>query len=168
MLKRLDDADLYLGDCIEVMKTLPDNSVDACVSDIPYGICFDEWDILHTNNNKSLLGVSPKNKASKLFKKRGKPLNGWSDCDKKRVKEFQSWCALWLEEVFRILKPCSPLLILCGRQNQHRFVCAAEDIGMVFKDTITWYKGKAPFRAQRMSCTRRHQPQCGRNISCRI
>ena len=36
MLKRLDDADLYLGDCIEVMKTLPDNSVDLTVTSPPY------------------------------------------------------------------------------------------------------------------------------------
>lgn len=36
MLKRLDDADLYLGDCIEVMKTLPDQSVDLTVTSPPY------------------------------------------------------------------------------------------------------------------------------------
>lgn len=50
-----------------------------------------------------------------------------------------------------MLKPCSPILILCGRQNQHRFTCAAEDVGFVFKDVITWNKGKAPFRAQKIS-----------------
>jgi len=31
---------LYCGDCIEVMKTIPDNSVDAIVTDPPYGIGF--------------------------------------------------------------------------------------------------------------------------------
>jgi len=37
---------LYCGDCIEVMKTIPDNSVDAIVTDPPYGIGFlsSEWD----------------------------------------------------------------------------------------------------------------------------
>ena len=43
------------------------------------------------------------------------------------------------------------MLVLCGRQNQHRFTCAAEDVGFVFKDVITWNKGKAPFRAQKVS-----------------
>lgn len=33
-----DDVTLYLGDCLEVMKTLPDNSVDAVITDPPYGI----------------------------------------------------------------------------------------------------------------------------------
>jgi site-specific DNA-methyltransferase (adenine-specific)/modification methylase len=32
---------LYLGDCLEVMKTLPDNSVDAVVTDPPYGLKLD-------------------------------------------------------------------------------------------------------------------------------
>lgn len=37
---------LHLGDCIEVMKTLPDNSVDAVVTDPPYELGFmgKKWD----------------------------------------------------------------------------------------------------------------------------
>ena len=37
---------LILGDCLEQMKTLPDNSVDSIVSDPPYGISFmaRKWD----------------------------------------------------------------------------------------------------------------------------
>ena len=31
---------LYLGDCLSVMRELPDNSVDSIVSDPPYGISF--------------------------------------------------------------------------------------------------------------------------------
>lgn len=38
MLKRLDDVDLYLGDCIDVMKTLPDNSVDLVITSPPYNM----------------------------------------------------------------------------------------------------------------------------------
>lgn len=144
-------VNLILGDCLERMKEIPDGSVDAVVSDIPYGIDFEQWDITHKNTNSALLGQSPKNVNSKVFKSRGKPLNGWSQEDRERTKQFQEWCSTWLGEVYRVLKPCSPLLILCGRQNQHRFTCAAEDVGFVFKDVITWNKGKAPFRAQKVS-----------------
>ena len=66
-------------------------------------------------------------------------------------KQFQEWCSTWLGEVYRVLKPCSPILIMCGRQNQHRFTCASEDAGFILKDVITWNKGKAPFRAQKVS-----------------
>jgi DNA modification methylase len=37
---------LYCGDCLDIMKTLPDNSVDAVVTDPPYGLGFmgKKWD----------------------------------------------------------------------------------------------------------------------------
>ena len=143
--------ELMKGDCLEMMKSIPDGSIDVCISDIPYGIDFDEWDVTHNNSNSALLGQSPKNVGSKVFKSRGKPLNGWSQEDKLRTRQFQDWCSTWLSEVYRVLKPCSPILILCGRQNQHRFTCAAEDSGFIFKDVLTWNKGKAPFRAQKVS-----------------
>lgn len=31
---------IYCGDCVEVMRTMPDNSVDSIVTDPPYGIRF--------------------------------------------------------------------------------------------------------------------------------
>lgn len=34
----IGDATLYLGDCMEVMADMPDKSVDAVVTDPPYGI----------------------------------------------------------------------------------------------------------------------------------
>lgn len=43
-----DLVKLHLGDCIEVMRTLPDNSVHAVVTDPPYGLGFmgKAWDDL--------------------------------------------------------------------------------------------------------------------------
>lgn len=35
---------LYLGDCLEVMRTMPDKSVDAVITDPPYNIGKAEWD----------------------------------------------------------------------------------------------------------------------------
>lgn len=37
---------IHLGDCLEVLKSLPDNSVDSCVTDPPYGFSFmgKRWD----------------------------------------------------------------------------------------------------------------------------
>lgn len=39
-------ATLHLGDCLGVMRTLPDNSVDSIVTDPPYGLNFmgNKWD----------------------------------------------------------------------------------------------------------------------------
>ncbi len=37
-------VELHLGDCLEVMKSMPDKSVDAVITDPPYGINKAEWD----------------------------------------------------------------------------------------------------------------------------
>jgi site-specific DNA-methyltransferase (adenine-specific) len=36
---------LFLGDCLEVMKTIPAGSVDAIITDIPYGTTACKWDV---------------------------------------------------------------------------------------------------------------------------
>ncbi len=35
---------LILGDCLEVMKSMPDKSVDAIITDLPYGTTACKWD----------------------------------------------------------------------------------------------------------------------------
>ena len=94
------------------------------------------------------MGTSPAQEKSKLFKSRGKPLNGWGEADRNIGKEFSDWCEKWLTECSRVLKPASPLLIMTGRQMQHRFTLAAESVGFVYKDYLVWDKMTAPFRAQ--------------------
>ena len=36
--------ELHLGDCLEVMRSMPDKSVDAVITDPPYGINKEGWD----------------------------------------------------------------------------------------------------------------------------
>ena len=38
-------VELHLGDCLEVMKSMPDKSVDAVITDPPYNIGKADWDI---------------------------------------------------------------------------------------------------------------------------
>ena len=38
--------DLRLGDCLEVMKTIEDNSIDAIICDLPYGTTACKWDTI--------------------------------------------------------------------------------------------------------------------------
>ena len=142
---------LMQGDCLERMKEIPDGSVDVVISDIPYGIDFSAWDVTHSNTNSALLGSSPAQKKSSMFKTRGKPKNGWSKEDSLRVNEFQDFCHKWFAEIFRLTKPCSPVVLMTGRQNQHRCTVAGEDEGFIFKDYLVWDKKQAPFRAQNIN-----------------
>ncbi|MBO5116502.1 MAG: site-specific DNA-methyltransferase, partial [Treponema sp.] len=141
-----------LGDSIQLIKTLDTESVHLILSDIPYGINYDEWDVLHSNTNSALLGASPAQLKSSIFKSRGKPLNGWSEADKKISKEYYEWCLEWAPDWYRVLKPGSSCFIFAGRRMAHRCICALEDSGFIFKDMISWEKDAAAYRAQRVSC----------------
>ena len=62
---------------IELIKNIETESVHLILSDIPYGISFADWDILHDNTNSALGGSSPaQHKTGSGFKMRGKPING--------------------------------------------------------------------------------------------
>jgi site-specific DNA-methyltransferase (adenine-specific) len=36
--------DVFLGDCLEIMKTIPDGIVDSVIVDLPYGTTSNKWD----------------------------------------------------------------------------------------------------------------------------
>ena len=36
--------DLQQGDCLDVMKSIPDGSVDMILCDLPYGVTANKWD----------------------------------------------------------------------------------------------------------------------------
>lgn len=142
---------LIKGDSIEILKTLEKESAHAIISDIPYGIGHDEWDVLHLNNNSGLGGCSKAQENNALFKRRGKPLNGWSEADKKIPVEYQQWVSTWATSWFRILKPGGTVFVFAGRRYAHRAITALEDAGFTFKDMLAWERDKAPHRAQRVS-----------------
>ncbi|MDR2660293.1 MAG: site-specific DNA-methyltransferase [Spirochaetaceae bacterium] len=143
---------IYKGDSIELVKDIDDNAIDLIASDIPYGIGVDTWDVLHNNTNNAYLGSSPaQEKAGAVFRKRGKPLNGWSEADRHIPKQYYDWVSSWAGEWLRILKPGANVFIFAGRRLSHRCICAFEDAGFTYKDMIGWEKERAAHRAQRIS-----------------
>ena len=133
------------------MKTINDSFIDVVITDIPYGISYSDWDILHNNTNSALGGSSKHQKEDTSFKKRGKPINGWSEADKKIPSEYQEWCSKWAKELFRITKEGSPILIFSSRRLQHRVCNALEDNGFMIRDILIWEKDKCNAKAQRIS-----------------
>ena len=145
--------EVWQGDSLELIKKVESQSIHLILSDIPYGINFDAWDVLHHNTNRGLLGASPSQKKSgTVFKTRGKPLNGWSQADKQIPLEYYHWCMKWAPDWYRVLKPGASCFVFAGRRMAHRCICAMEDSGFIFKDMLVWEKGFAAYRAQRVSC----------------
>lgn len=140
------------GDSLATLGTLPSEAFHLILSDIPYGIGAEDWDVLHSNTNSAYRGSSPAQKAAgRVFKARGKPLNGWSEADKKIPHEYYEWCSSWASEWLRVLKPGGSAIIFSGRRLSHRCICALEDIGFTFKDMLAWLRARAPHRAQRLN-----------------
>ena len=139
------------SDCVDAMKTINDSFIDVVITDIPYGISYSDWDVLHNNTNSALGGSSKHQKEDTSFKKRGKPINGWSEADKKIPYEYQEWCSKWAKELFRITKEGSPILIFSSRRLQHRVCNALEDNGFMIRDILIWEKDKCNAKAQRIS-----------------
>jgi len=42
----MKDIQLYLGDCLDVMKSIPDQSIDLILCDLPYGTTMCKWDVV--------------------------------------------------------------------------------------------------------------------------
>lgn len=143
---------VFVADSTKPFDTLPDESVHLILSDIPYGIGAEDWDVLHPNSNSAYMGTSPaQEKAGAVFKKRGKPINGWSDADRAIPRQYQEWCTTWASEWLRVLKPGASAIVFSGRRFSHRCICALEDAGFSFKDMLAWHRDRAPHRAQRLN-----------------
>ena len=149
---QLEENNIYQGDSLALIANVKRETVHLILSDIPYGIGSDDWDVLHENTNSAYLGSSPAQKtAGAVFRKRGKPINGWSEADRAIPKQYQDWCAQWTPEWYRVLKPGANVFIFAGRRLAHRCVCAMEDAGFSLKDSLAWIRSQAPHRAQRLS-----------------
>jgi len=137
------------GDCIEELKKLPDNSVDAIVTDPPYGLGFmnKEWD----NPNKQRELIDRERKRSEERKAEGKsptdaPFSqsvrpGLAIKGAKENRWFQEWNEKWAIEAFRVLKPGGYMLVCCATRMYHRMACGIEDAGFEIRDCIQWLYG---------------------------
>ncbi len=143
---------IYCEDSICGIKKIPDNYVHLILSDIPYGIGADDWDVLHDNTNAAYMGSSPaQEKSGAIFKRRGKPLNGWAVSDRSIPKQYYMWCLSWAPDWLRVVKPGASVFIFAGRRYAHRCIVAMEDSGFTFRDMLVWKRKNAPYRAQRIS-----------------
>jgi len=139
------------GDCLNLLPLLPDDSIHCLISDIPYGINHDDWDVFYPNTNSALLGQSPAQAGKEGFRRRGKPLTGWNRADRDIPRQYQEWCSRWGQQVYPKMKDGSSLFIFGARRTLHRALVALEDHGFILRDILVWEKPSAHHRAQRIS-----------------
>ena len=133
------------GDCIEELKKLPENSVDAIITDPPYGIGFmgKEWDNFkpkEINKTTKLIyktdyinGIPVKRKKPEIVTRdSGARVSGTYDLSLDGNTKFMLWWKEVATECLRILKPGAFLLSFGGTRTYHRLVCGIEDAGFFF------------------------------------
>ena len=120
---------IYTGDCLEELKKIPDSSVDAIVTDPPYGIGFmgKTWDKYDPTVNKGSFKVGT-----------GTHPQGYVAIDRNAFYDFSF---KWAVECLRVLKPGGYLLSFGGTRTYHRMASAIEDAGFEIRDMIEWVYG---------------------------
>jgi DNA modification methylase len=139
-----DRVTLYHGDCIEVMRSLPDSSVDAVVTDPPYGLEFmgKGWDAPWKQAGDVI--ADPASVGGFQDGAGGNPFS------RSRIRYgredgasvgFQLWFTEVATEALRVLKPGGHLLAFGGTRTWHRLASAIEDAGFEVRDSIAWMYG---------------------------
>jgi site-specific DNA-methyltransferase (adenine-specific) len=115
---RHSDVTLLEGDCLEVLGELEPESIDAIITDPPYGIGFqhERWD-----------SVAIREAAAKAGHDRRSP-----------NEAFEAWCRIWATECRRVLKPGGFLAAFGSPRTYHRLACGVEDAGLEVRDTLMW------------------------------
>ena len=118
------------GDSLKVLDTLEENSIDAIITDPPYGLT----------------------SITKRFGKEGSAPNqyGKDGSFARLTKGFmgKEWDGSGIEynvdlwsKALRVLKPGGYLLAFGGTRTYHRIACAIEDAGFEIRDCIMWIYG---------------------------
>jgi hypothetical protein len=115
---------LLLGDCLDRLKELDDNSVDSIVTDPPYGL----------GKEPDIVDV----------------MTSWVKCGYHEVKgggfmgkEWDSFVPqpiLW-KEVYRVLKPGGYMLVACGTRTQDWMASSLRFAGFEIRDIVAWVYG---------------------------
>ena len=153
-----DLVTLYHGDCLDVLRELPDCSVDAVCTDPPYGLEFmgKDWDAPWKQADALAAGRMARESTGAVIRdpatERGgfQDGNGGNPYSRSRIEYgrggaaslgFQTWCEQWACECLRVLKPGGHLLAFGGTRMWHRLAAGIEDAGFEIRDNMAWLYG---------------------------
>lgn len=141
---------LHLGDCLEVMKSFEDNSLDSIITDPPYGLSFMGvgWDTLDGRENGG--------RSDNTFDCVGGNHHPACAADQARTRKsenmkFQQAMTPIFAEALRVAKPGAYLLAFGATRTYHRLACAIEDVGWEVKDMCSWVYGSGFPKGQNVS-----------------
>ena len=111
---------IVLGDSIEIMKQIPDNSIDLIFADPPYNLQLEND--LYRPNETRVNGVSEQWDKFKSF------------------KDYDDFTFKWLNECKRILKKSGTIWVIGSYHNIFRVGKIMQDLGYWILNDIIWIK----------------------------
>ncbi|MEM6974190.1 MAG: site-specific DNA-methyltransferase [Pseudomonadota bacterium] len=108
------------GDCLEVLATLPDASVDLVFADPPYNLQLKGE--LHRPNHTRVDGVE----------------DAWDRFES--FAAYDRFTAAWLVEARRVLKPNGALWVIGSYHNIFRVGATLQDVGFWVLNDVVWRK----------------------------
>lgn len=118
---------VHHADNREVLATLPDNSIDAVVTDPPYAL-------VSIQKRFGKPGAAPAKGDVYARASAGFMGKQWDTGEVAFAEEF--WAQVW-----RVLKPGGHLVAFSGTRTYHRLACAVEDAGFEIRDMLSWNYG---------------------------
>lgn len=112
----------HQGDCLDILKSLPDNSVDSVVTDPPYGLSDHKPEEVHACLQAWISGKEYRPKGKKGFMNR--TWDAW-------VPGPEVW-----KECLRVLKPGGHLLAFAGTRSMDLMSMAVRLGGFELRDSI--------------------------------
>lgn len=126
-------AEIIHGDCLDVMRGMPDASVDAIVTDPPYssGGAF-RGDRTGGTGVKYVHGLSRAERPEFAG-------------DNRDQRAYAFWSTLWLSECLRIAKPGAPICVFSDWRQLPTTTDMLQSGGWVWRGIVTWDKGGFTF-----------------------
>jgi DNA modification methylase len=120
---------LIEADALLTLAKLPTDSVDAIVTDPPYGIAFagEAWD-----------GMAIRRAVSAA----GERLSA--------TEAFERWTRVWATEALRVLKPGGHLIAFGAPRTFHRLTAGIEDAGLEIRDVLMWLYAQGLPKSRRL------------------
>lgn len=126
---------ILLGESLELLKKVPDNSIDAVITDPPY----------------FLDGLSNTWKKSDIDKKGSSKMVGnlpkGMKFDRDQSRKFREFYYEVSKEVFRVLKPGGAFLSFSSPRLYHSMAIAVEDAGFEIRDMLGWVYTQSQVKA---------------------
>jgi site-specific DNA-methyltransferase (adenine-specific) len=131
--------------CRDVLQSLKENSISACITDPPYNYEFvgHKWDAEEITRRTQRV----KNGNSKTLVKNipyGSGLAGgvrndrWYERVRENILDYEQWCFEWGQQVFRVLKPGGIIAVFNSTRTMAHVQVALERAGFYARDCIVY------------------------------